>query len=957
MDGVENLEVTADSNAPLAFDLSGTEGLERVITKNSTGDVSFNRITTDASVMPLTVDVRNLTQDADVTVDFMASAVDGDSDAINVELNNSFDANVGTLGIDSGIEIVNISTSGAPTSINVLLDAAGAGQVNIGGDQDLFINELGTSADTVVDASGLAADLTVGVPMTNVDEYYGAQGDDSVSFEGSTKNMIIEANDGDDVVTSGDGDDTIDMGDGADVLNLSVGLKDVDMGSGDDSVFMNASTLTIGDEIDGGTGVDTLNFTDDADLGVSETANVNGFEVINIFNSGTNLLVTDHLVETAEGGLTINMGDDGNDTVDLTELAFGSTSSLTVNGGASMDVVVADDETLNGGATIAFGQDSVGLGDTLRIENGATVTVDDFAGISGMDRIELVSDNAQPQVWSLDLDGVAIDDDGLDIFVSPLIESGSVLNIDGAALGTKAVTVWENENVTVNVTNGANVTVRNSFEFTENQDELIGGAGYDLFHASSLDQIQDGDEANGNGGWDHLVLDFRTTQTDNTILQQLDDPNIWNIEELTFNTNKNVEFSSASDFYNGGLEVVNTGGGDDTIGTAGGTGMTINMNGGDDSVTGGSHSATYNLGEGDNYYRSASYDGDSETITSGSGDDSFVFDVHELWNNDSITAGLGDDTLSLDTSGSDWYVYNLPNVLSGVDTVNYYVDNDDDAGIRIDNADAAQADDQLTVNVTDGNDQDNNVAIFGASAVTSDHDLIVNVYSDKGGDEGITGADTNLDNDSPDVIGGAGNDDIYIGYGLESYVVQGNAGADEISIGSNYAVGIRYETGNNGGTSGAETGYDVITGFNDGDSDYILFDHDGFASTDGFGFGATGAGGDLDMAVDTQADFTANILGFRDNGLLLTQIGNGLSDADLTDLQVIADRINDTGVDAQGADSGVIVVQGVSQSAIYLYTENNGVDNNVATSELKILGIVDANDLGDDALDLQYAIS
>ncbi len=73
-------------------------------------------------------------------------------------------------------------------------------------------------------------------------------------------------------------------------------------------------------------------------------------------------------------------------------------------------------------------------------------------------------------------------------------------------------------------------------------------------------------------------------------------------------------------------------------------------------------------------------------------------------------------------------------------------------------------------------------------------------------------------------------------------IIQANAGADEISIGSNYAVGIRYETGNDGGTSGAETGYDVITGFNDGDSDYILFDYDGFASTDGFGFGATGEG-------------------------------------------------------------------------------------------------------------------
>jgi len=77
----------------------------------------------------------------------------------------------------------------------------------------------------------------------------------------------------------------------------------------------------------------------------------------------------------------------------------------------------------------------------------------------------------------------------------------------------------------------------------------------------------------------------------------------------------------------------------------------------------------------------------------------------------------------------------------------------------------------------------------------------------------------------------------------------------------------------------------------------------------------------------------------------------------LTDLEVIAGRINNTGVIAQDADSGVIVVQGVSQSAIYLYTENGEVEDDVATSELKILGIVDANDLGYDTSDLQYAIS
>lgn len=77
------------------------------------------------------------------------------------------------------------------------------------------------------------------------------------------------------------------------------------------------------------------------------------------------------------------------------------------------------------------------------------------------------------------------------------------------------------------------------------------------------------------------------------------------------------------------------------------------------------------------------------------------------------------------------------------------------------------------------------------------------------------------------------------------------------------------------------------------------------------------------------------------DALVITQIGGGVTDAQLTDLTLISQKANVLGVTAAATDGGIIVVQGATQSMVYLYVEQDGTANNVAANELKILGQFD----------------
>ena len=216
----------------------------------------------------------------------------------------------------------------------------------------------------------VVADATVGFGNTLTINGSGLGAGDSLIFDGSADvtggNFVIYGGAGNDTLTGGYGDDTIKAGGGTDIVRG---------GGGDDYIVM-TSNLTAADQIDGGTGNDTLSLKGDYSAGVT----FNATTVTNIEDIGLaagfsyNLTIADATV-AAGNTLTIKGG------------ALGAGDSLIFDGSAD---VTGGNLIIYGGA----GNDTLTGGhgnDTIRAGNGTnTITggggSDILVGGSGADQ-------------------------------------------------------------------------------------------------------------------------------------------------------------------------------------------------------------------------------------------------------------------------------------------------------------------------------------------------------------------------------------------------------------------------------------------------------------------------------------------------------------------------------------------------------------------------------------------
>ncbi len=913
----------------------------------------------------------------------------------------------GNVNPGTGIETLNVVTSGSAATLTRLTSQIST--MNVSGDQNLTIQTaLQPTVDTIA-AGGFTGALNVNLTgnVAGRGALLSAPGvantDGALSVTTGTGNDVIDLLSGNNLGTAAEATDlatvtrnaTISTGAGNDYVEAGLGDDNINLGEGNDSLVLTVGGLTVADLITGGAGADqlTLNTTDS--ISKSEAERVTQIETVNLLAAGSTFVVTDNLLTTADGGMfTINTNNGttdpvsglqngqlttGGHTIDLTNVSFNNTGNFTLNGNGFVaanavwggqagtgDTVIANDATVNAKATLTFGQDAAFngtpantyTGDTLRIVDGGDYRFDDFANVTGLDVIELMANTNIAQTYNLELLSSMIDNrdsgnnavgdvnDDLVIKISRNVPQGSVVNIDAAQISaTQRVTVYNNSNVTVNVTNNGagRVTVLSSLEFTENADNLVGTAADDFFSADSLDQLDTADNAAGNGGTDTLQLNFGVFNANPGVglfANLFNAANISSMENVVFAVDTDVSFRD--DSTNGhGVVSYTTGAGDDVV--------THNLN---------RRTVTYNLGAGNNTFRddilTDSFGAVATVITGAGADQVFTNNDTNVGGGkdnvgDTFNLGAGTDTLNINgalasvigatvVGGSD---YNL----SGVDVVNFTATAASFApaatGLTIQNTAVSQTDSGLvlTVNVNDANGVANLVAIADASAVIGPRSVNITM---------VTTAGAGQATDAADILGGSGNDVLSLGTsGVTGYAIQGNAGADTIDI-SGAGVGgamVRYASSNDGGAQGAQganAGYDTITGFDSG--------------TDEVGFTAAGistvffnqAVGNMVRVQDAAVNFTAT-----HHAMVLTQVGNGVTNAELLDLAVIASKANVHGVTAAATDGGLIVVNGQSQAAVYLYVEQDGTANNVATSELKILGIFDTNALGLAATDLQ----
>lgn len=935
MDNVETITSTADEGNAIVFDLSGTNDLELLRTLNSTGDVTYNEVTGLADI-----EVNNMTDEADLTVMFQDSAVAANNDSINLTFVNSINADIDAITIGSetvandGIETINIEVDGkgAFTDIqnfNVEMETLNIKSGANDGDQDLIIRNVLSDDVRTVNATEFTADLTLDFSGAADVSYEGASGVDTIVFGGNGDNTI-NTYAGNDVVTLGLGDDDVDLGDGDDILNIGT------------------NGLTVADEISGGIGTDTINLTGPDTIELSEAEQVTQIEVFNMPTTGTSrLVVSDNMVNTADNSLfTVNMGAGGN-TVDISNVVFSNTAKIAINGTGGNDVVIADDATVNAKAAITFGAGN----DTLRIMDGATITADDLAGITGFDVIELVSNSSNKQDWHFD--AVAAN-----IVVDADVQEGSAIYIDTTA-GEAPMTVNSNTNMTVYVddvvvpigTTLKGVSVVSKLEFTENSDTLIGTNGNDTFIGESLDRFDIGDYVDAKAGTDTLQLYFQVNNPNQTLAAQLNqftDNNT--LEVISFITENPVSFSDISNIALS-LEGVNV----------------VNFGNGTSIVSAGATAATYNFGTANDRYTAAA--AVRETLNGNAGDDTYNFgDITYYAAGDAFNGGAGADVINVtnNAAGLVQAVHDpaglVAPTLSGIDRINLTVTTDAANGFTVSDTAVDQVDDDdvdndgvndlLTLTLSDANAVANTVAIFDARDVRMGNSVALTVTGlvDAQGFAAGNAANVVGNYVNTDVQGGAGNDTLVIGGGVEGYAVAGNAGADVIDIsgaGENDAW-VVYNSSNDGGNAGATTGYDTITGFVTG-QDAVAFLNVNFGATDCAG---TGAGADVVRQLDAPVNFT---IAGNDNALVMTQIGTGMTDAELLDLNEVCINANVHGVTAAATNGGFIVAQGQTQSALYMYVESDGVANNVAVSELKMLALfADTNAFGNNASDMQY---
>ena len=186
---------------------------------------------------------------------------------------------------------------------------------------------------------------------------------------------------GNDALIGGSGDDKMTGGTGGDRITTGAGRDSVVAGAGDDIVVMGSSFDSF-DTIKGGTGADTLAFTDNGS-GTTDIDGLTDFEAIELGSANTVIVLKDATVATGTNfevafatatttsTLNFNGGAETNGTLSVTGAAgadtlVGGTGTDTLTGGAGADSMNGGD----GADVFAYATDTTGAslvadGDTI----------------------------------------------------------------------------------------------------------------------------------------------------------------------------------------------------------------------------------------------------------------------------------------------------------------------------------------------------------------------------------------------------------------------------------------------------------------------------------------------------------------------------------------------------------------------------------------------------------------
>jgi Ca2+-binding RTX toxin-like protein len=699
-----------------------------------------------------------------------------------------------------------------------------------------FFLDIGTTENLVLNANG---------------------GDDTITAGNGLASLIkltIDGGAGNDTITGGDGNDTLIGGDGNDSINGGRGNDTAQLGAGDDTFVWNPGDGS--DMVDGQDGTDTLVFNG-ADISESMDISANGQRVRLTRDIGTvtmDLNGIEHIQLTAAGGAdNIVVGDLTGTGVTGVAIDLGAgdlaADSVTVHATQGDDVIAVQGQ--GGSLTVA------GLPELVTISGSESTDALVVSGGAGNDRLSAAALAAGNTVLTLD------GGDGNDIIIGSqgndkLIGGDGNDFVDGnqgndvALLGAgDDVFQWDpgDASDTVEGQDGTDTLVFNGANIDENIDISANGERVKLTRdIGTVTMDVNGTETidvNAKGGADNITVNDLTGTDVNQVAIDLaatpetgqgdGQPDTVTVNGTAGDDRISIVSSSSSVIVNGlpaqvtidGAEdandtlVVNGGAGNDTIDAsalnAGQVKLTINGGDGNDTITGSAGSDLVNGGRG------------NDVALLGAGDDVFV------WN-----PGDGSDTVE-GQDGVDTLVFN------GANNVNENIDISangervrltrdigtvtmDVNGTETIDVNPLGGTDTITVNDLTGTDV-NQVAIDlgaqpGRAGGDGQADTIVINGTD--GDDAIT----IVNNDGVVTVSGLGEDVTISNFEADDRIVINGLGGDDIIEAS--GLGTAMQLTANGGDGDdiliGTAGNDTLTG---GNGDDVLIGNGGQDVLDG----------------------------------------------------------------------------------------------------------------------------
>ena len=537
--GTDTLNITVSGggaiNAPSFF----TNGIEVLnVTNNNSGTYTVDAallaglttVRATAGANPLTVQNQTAILNAELvsanqnlTLTPAASAVSGTADSMTVTLNSAGTTASPTI-TQNGIETINVVLSGSASG-----SAANATRVVV----------ASNALDNVVVTGTVGARLTA--------NFVGAAGTDVARFDASAATGGVDAD-----ITLG----------ASTIANISGG-------SGNDTFILGTLQRLI--TIAGGAGTDTLQVNTVGAYSSTATpsqpgANVSGFEVLALANSGTadiRQFTNNSGFTTLEAaGATATFGGVGTSAITLNAKATGGTVTMT----RATDAATGDTATVNLAATTPGTYTAVSIADeeVVTLSSGGTsIGTNVITTLTATDLTSLTVTGSNALTVTTLTGAAAL------ATLNAGAHTGSTFAIDASASGVA---------MTVTASAGSEATVGaqvNNITTGSGNDSITGGSFYD-----SLTGGVGNDTINGGGGNDTLRGNANNDVIDGGDGDDLVDGDVGNDSLTGGNGNDTIQAASGSDTVSGGA-------GNDAIYVS-----TLND---DDSIDGGANTDTLSL--------------------------------------------------------------------------------------------------------------------------------------------------------------------------------------------------------------------------------------------------------------------------------------------------------------------------------------------------------------------------